>query len=409
MNASRYRALWMLCFCLLLGAVGCGCNETSTPDAAAGQNMLSDEELADGWILLFDGETLFGWKQASKANWKAADGVISVSEGEQGLLHTTSQFADYRLKVDFRSAEGTNSGVFLRTSPVPPAARDAVPTDVTGKCYELNIAGADNPFPTGSFVQRKKAEGDHQSTDWQTYDVTAEGGHFTVKLDGKLVLDYTDPKPIGRGFIGLQLNSGKVEFRNVKLKPLGLESIFNGKDLAGWKTYPEMESEFTVTKQGWMNVRNGKGQIETEGQYADFTLQLDVFVDGKALNSGIFFRCIPGEVMNGYESQIHNGCVDGDRSKPQDCGTGGIFHRQEARKVVADDFSWFHKTIHADGKHIAVWVNGYQVSDFTDNRKPDPNPRKGLRLEPGTIQIQGHDPTTNLSFRNFRITELPPR
>jgi hypothetical protein len=66
-------------------------------------------------------------------------------------------------------------------------------------------------------------------------------------------------------------------------------------------------------------------------------------------------------------------------------------------------------TIHADDKHMAGWVNGYQVSDWTDNRAPHENPRKGLRLEAGTIIIQGHDPTTDLSFRNLWISEIPER
>ena len=367
-------------------------------------NTLTPEELAQGWILLFDGETLFGWRAASEANWKVAEGVISADQGEPGLLVTTSQFGNYVLKVDFRSAPGTNSGVFLRTSPAPK------PAEVAGKCYELNIADpATSAFPTGSFVGRQRCRGDHQSTDWQTFEVTAAGGRFLVKLDGQEVLDYTDPKPLGRGFIGLQLNGGKIEFRNVKLKPLGLESLFNGKDLTGWKTYPEMKSRFTVTPEGWLNVKDGKGQLETEGLYADFTLQLEVFVNGKGLNSGIFFRSIPGDPMNGYESQIHNGYLEGDRSRPVDCGTGGIFRRQQARKVVADDFEWFYNTIHADDKHMAAWVNGYQVSDWTDPRPPDPNPRRGLRLEAGTIIIQGHDPTTDFSFRNLRIAEIPER
>ena len=138
-------------------------------------------------------------------------------------------------------------------------------------------------------------------------------------------------------------------------------------------------------------------------------MQLDVFINGRGINSGIFFRSIPGEVMNGYESQIHNGFVDGDRAKPADCGTGGIFRRQNARRVVAGEFEWFTKTIHADGPHMAVWVNGYQVSDWTDTRKPDKNPRRGLRLEPGTIIIQGHDPTTDFLFRNLRIAEIAER
>jgi len=398
MNAAKTQPLWAvsLGLTLLIAATGLG------RAAAAKPNTLTPEELAEGWTLLFDGETLFGWRPTSEANWEVADDAISVSQGEPGLLYTTSQFGDYVLKVDFRSAPGTNSGVFLRTSPKP--------TDVTSKCYELNIAdAADNPFPTGSFVKRQRCQGDHDGTDWQTFEVTADGAHLLVKLDGQVVLDYTDPKPVGRGYIGLQLNSGKVEFRNVKLKPLGLKSLFNGKDLSGWKTYPDMASKFTVTPEGWLNVKDGRGQLETEGQYADFTLQLEVFVNGAGLNSGVFFRSIPGDPMNGYEAQIHNGFVDGDRTKPKDCGTGGIFRRQDARKVVADDFEWFPMTLHVDDRHMAAWVQGVQVSDWADNRPPHENPRKGLRLEAGTIIIQGHDPTTDLSFRNLRIAEIPER
>ncbi len=372
------------------------------PSQAAEPNALSAEEIADGWILLFDGHTLFGWKAASKANWAVRDGAITANDGPEGLLCTTSQWGNYVLRVEFRAEKGANSGVFLRTSPQP--------TDVTTKCYELNIAdpGA-SEYPTGSFVQRKKAAGTFDTTTWRTFEVTADAGRFAVKLDGRPVLDYTDPKPLGRGFIGLQFRNGKVEFRNVKLKPLGAKSLFTGKDLSGWKTYPELPSVFTVTPEGWLNVKNGRGQLETAGQYADFTLRLDAFVNGKALNSGVFFRCIPGENMNGYECQIHNGFLDGDRNKPQDCGTGGFFRRQDARRVVANDFEWFTLTLHADGPHMAAWVNGYPVSDWTDTRPADPNPRKGLRLAAGTLMIQGHDPTTDLSFRNLRLAELPPR
>ncbi len=397
MHAGRFASALTILTCFVLTAA-----LTAGSLSAAEANTLTAEELADGWVLLFDGESTFGWRAANDVNWKVADGTIVATEGENGLLHTTSQFGNYQLKVDFRSAKGTNSGVFLRTPKVA--------TDVEKKCYELNIADAGtNPFPTGSFVQRLKAEGATDSEDWQTFDVTADGGHFVVKLDGKVVLDYTDPKPLGRGYIGLQFNTGKIEFRNVKLKPLGTKSLFNGKDLAGWKTFPEMASVFSVTDEGSLNVKNGKGMLESEGQYEDFTLQLECFVNGKKLNSGIFFRCIPGDTMNGYECQIQNGFKDDDRTKPDDCGTGGFFRRQNARKVVADDFTWFNMTLHADDKHMAAWVNGYQVSDWSDTRKPDPNPRRGLRLEAGTLQIQGHDPTTDLSFRNLRIAETPKR
>lgn len=370
---------------------------------AADANRLTPEEIADGWLLLFDGETLFGWKAESDANWSVQDGAIQVSEGAPGLLRTTAQFDNYVLKVDFKAAETTNSGVFLRTSPV--VVRD----DVKTKAYELNIAPPDNPFPTGGFVARAKAKEVKPSDEWRTFEVTLDGPQATVKLDGETVLEYTDEKKLGRGYIGLQLNSGPVQFRNVKLKPLGLKSLFNGKDLTGWKPHPSSKSQFTVADDGTLHVENGKGCLETADKFADFTLQLECRTQAQQLNSGVFFRCIPGEEMNGYESQIHNGFKDGDRTQPVDCGTGGIFRRVNARKVVADDEAWFSKTIVASGPHVAVWVNGYQVTDWADERKPHANPRSGLRLEAGTIQLQGHDPTTNLSFRNFRGGEITKR
>ncbi len=378
-------------------------DKAASPAAAATPEIeprLTEKELAEGWIQLFDGVTDYGWAAGSKADWKVADGVISVTSGEQGLLHTTSQWADFVLKVDFRSTKETNSGIFLRT----PAA----PKDPAKDCYELNIADASiSKFPTGSFVAHKRGEDVPFKDAWQTYEVTAEGGHFHVLLDGKLVCDFTDEHPLTRGFIGLQYNTGKCEFRNIRLKPLGIKSLFNGKDLSGWKEYPNYPSKFTVAKEGEISLKNGKGQLETEGKYADFVFQIEVQSNGKHLNSGVFFRSIPGDYQNGYECQIQNGYKDDDRNKPEDCGTGGIYRRQNARRVMSDDFAWFPMTIAASGNHMAAWVRGVQVSDFTDTRAPNNNPRNGLRTEAGTIILQGHDPTTDFQFRNIRAGELP--
>jgi hypothetical protein len=125
------------------------------------------------------------------------------------------------------------------------------------------------------------------------------------------------------------------------------------------------------------------------------------------LNSGVFFRCLPGEFWSGYEAQIRNQWEGNDRTKPVDYGTGGIYNHQPARKVVSSDHEWFTMTIIAQGKHMAVWVNGYQTADFTDNRPPDKSGRKGSMVEKGAISLQGHDPSTDLSFRHIRIAEVP--
>ena len=376
------------------------------PPVTESPRLLSDQDLADGWISLFDGQTLFGWSAHSDANWRVEQGTIVADEGSVGLLCTTTQFADFQLRVDFLPEATTNSGVFLRTAPV------ITPDDVTTECYELNIAPADNPFPTGSLVGRQKITGDFHRAQWQTFLVTAQGDRVDIQLDGEQILSYQDKQPIQRGRIGLQFNAGRIAFRNVEIKPLGLQPLFNGKDLSGWKEYPDMATRFSVANDGTLTARNqgeGRGQLETEKIFGDFTLQLEAMTHAPHLNSGIFFRCIPGEVMNGYESQIHFGFEAGDRRQPADCGTGGIFRRQNARLVVGDDQTWVHQTLIADGPHMAAWVNGYPVSDWTDERAADPNPRRGKRLEPGTLMLQGHDATTHLSFRNLKIVEIPKR
>jgi len=375
--------------------------EASDAPATEAPQLLTEEELTEGWVALFDGKTLFGWQATTNANWRVENGSIVVDQGAPGLLCTTTTFGDYVLKAEFRSAPKTNSGIFLHTP--------LKPLDPASDCYELNIADSDNPFPTCSLVKRLKAEGNFDSDDWQAYEVTVSGDKVVVKLDGQQTLEYVDPAPLRRGHIGLQLNQGRAEFRNIKLKPLNLVSMFNGRDLTGWRTPPDSISKFSVTDEGHLNVKDGRGQLETEASYGDFVMQLECISHAPQLNSGIFFRCLPGEPMQGYESQIHNGFKNGDRRQPVDCGTGGIFRRVNARLVAADDLQWFTKTIIADGPHFSTWVNGYQVVDWTDERPPHANPRQGLRLEPGTIMIQGHDPTTNLSFRRLRIAELARR
>lgn len=366
------------------------------------ENLLTREKAFDGWIRLFDGKSLYGWKQSTEADWKVVDGAIRVTTGKRGLLRTTTQFDHFILQLQFRAADATNSGVFVRTSPSPRSP--------ASDCYEINIAPRENPFPTGSIVGRKKYGGGIDPTEsaWQQMQIHCEAGQVTVKVNGKTTADYRDPNPLGKGYIGLQFNSGTVEFRNIYLKPLRLMSMFNGKSLAGWKASPEMKSRFSVA-DGELRVIDGPGQLESRSQFANFIMQLKVKTHAPELNSGIFFRCIPGEKMNGYESQIHNGILQGSQTLPKDFGTGGIFRRKPARLVVAKDEEWLVKTIIAEGPHFSTWVNGTQVCDWTDQRKPNINPRRGYRAKKGTIMIQGHDPTTDISFKDIWIRELADR
>ena len=369
-------------------------------------NRPTAAEAADGWISLFDGGSLFGWRATDPdTSWRVDDGTIVADGAPPGLLLTTSDFADFELRCDVRVAAGGNSGLFLRTIPAP--------TDPTRDCYEFNVCDTHPAFPTGGLVGLAKPSvptaGDGR---WLACRVRAQGSRITAWLDGTQVLDYVDDRPRARrrGCIGLQHNDGTVAFRNVLLKPLGADPLCNGRDLTGWHEVPGGTSRFTVA-DGAIHAAGGRGFIETDATWADFVLQARVRTNGPGLNSGIFFRALRGTAekpSEGYELQIHNGFRDGDRTKPVDFGTGGIYRRVPARRVVGDDGAWQTLTLAASGRHLAAWVDGEQVTDWTDDRPADDNPRKGARTAAGHVSLQGHDPTTDLDFRDLTVAALPP-
>jgi len=375
--------------------------EAPSPD---GHNRLTRDELSAGWIRLFDGHTLFGWQPNSPTHWRVSDGVVSADGEEKGLLVTTTRWSDYELRCDFRVAAGGNSGLFLRT-PV-------TPKNPAADCYELNICDTHPQYKSASLVGRAQpttaitADGE-----WHTFHVTVSGPQVAVKFDDQPVTEYTDDTaaPLTSGFIGLQMNGGKAEFRNVFLRPLAATDLFDGQSLAGWRVVPTSKGEFQVD-DGTIRITGGRGFLETERTAGNFVLQFEAITHGDALNSGIFFRAMPGTEQNpshGYEFQIQNGVKNGDRTQPADFGTGAIFRRVAARRVISSDREWLAATLVADGPHVTTWVDGVQVIDWTDERPANENPREGLRLEPGHFSLQAHDPTTNLQFRNLRLADLP--
>jgi hypothetical protein len=345
--------LWALVLLWIAASAASAAGEKAKP------NTLVPKEIADGWILLFDGETTFGWKIEGEA--KVENEVLVVGGAKATKAETTTAFD-----------------------------------------WQGNL---DHPFEMEtSWEGEKPPRFLLPGNEWASLNDASKGKFFPQKVTYKgATRRPVPPKPLA-----VEVPAGsKLLLRNVKYRPLSLNPIFNGKDLSGWKEIAGRPSKYTVTANGELNVKNGPGDLQTEGQWADFILQLDVIANGKHLNSGVFFRCLPGQFWSGYEAQIRNQWQGDDRTKPVDFGTGAIYNRQPARKVVSDDGQWFTMTIIAQGNHMAVWVNGYQVTDFTDTRPPRNNARRGAKLDQGPISLQGHDPTTNLSFRNMRVAELP--
>ena len=383
-------------------------------------NTLTPKEIADGWILLFDGETTFGWKATNDSQWTIAEGMLAPQAKTTGALVTTTAFNDYEISLAFQAKKGGYPQVVVsRGMDVQPKKVESVGRVPPGSSGET----------TTSYVVPLQDMG----KGWSQLRMTVKGGNVVASSFegpiGEFGLKMSPISSFGTSHIALAGNGFVV--RNIKLKPLGTKPLFNGKDLTGWKKFEanpkQAKSQFSVTKDGWLTIKDGPGDLQTEGAWADFVLQLDCRTNGDGLNSGVFFRCIPGQYQNGYEAQINNKHAAKPKSytideyDPEnhklkskkkldnwsaDYGTGAIYRRVPARLSAAKDREWFTMTVVAHGRHIATWVNGIQVVEWDDNRPLHENPRNGCRLEKGPISLQGHDPTTDLNFRNIRLAEL---
>ncbi len=371
---------------------------------------LSRKEIEEGWLMLFDGESTFGWAAVDGAKWSVFNGMVYPQADAAGPLVTTTEFGDGELRLEYRVREDRKFQVLVgcdaRGQAWPGSHVETLPNfgGLTTAVLTVRNGEVSNRFELSSFF------GGIASATAKT----GEGG--------------PKPPPI-RGHIAL--NGQGAYFKSIKFRPMGARPLFNGRDLSGWKEFKgdKYKSKFTV-KDGEIGLKDGPGDLQTEEQWADFVLQLECKSNGNHLNSGVFFRALPGEYQQGYECQIRNEFKDEptqeytievydpktnelkEKVKQKfaavDYGTGAIYRRQPARKGIAKDGEWFTLTVIAHGRHMATWVDGVQVTDWTDNRPLDKNARNGCRLEKGAISLQGHDPTTDLNFRNIRIAELPP-
>jgi hypothetical protein len=326
-----------------------------------------------GTLLLFDGKSALGWNVDGEA--KVDKGILILGGAKQTKAEPTSHFRGGELSFESLSDN---------------------PKDVSLEVFGERVAVGDSK------------EG------WRTQ---------TSKVSGS---DLRTAPPL---VITVPAGS-KVQLRNVRFTPKLDEVLFNGKDLTGWKelSIKEKKSKYAITKEGWLNIKDGPGDLQTTGTYDDFVLQLECISNGKHLNSGVFFRSIPDKTWAGYEAQIRNEFTEkpaqkytvedydpkthkllGKRtiaSNAVDFGTGAIYRRVPARKQLSKDGEWFTMTILAHGRHIASWVNGVQVVDWFDHRPENDSGRNGYRSAAGAISLQGHDPTTDLSFRNLRLGKL---
>jgi len=184
-------------------------------DAQQGANTLSPAEAKAGWTLIFDGRTLSGLLPNGEADWKVENGTLTATKGT-GFLITPKSYGNFELKADFWADKAVNSGIFIRCAEGTPGAV---------ACYEVNIFDAHAEWPTGSVnnVKTVLPERPNTTEKWNTFEITADGSHLVIKINGKTTVDARDERR-ANGTIALQEGganaSGLIRFRNVKIRPL---------------------------------------------------------------------------------------------------------------------------------------------------------------------------------------------
>ncbi|HUB61953.1 MAG TPA: DUF1080 domain-containing protein [Puia sp.] len=194
-----------------------------------------------GWIQLFDGKDLNGWKHVGPGSMTVENGLIR-GHGGMGLLYWTGgKLGNCKIKVVFKMRDmNDNSGVFIRI-PIEPR-EEWMPVHYG---YEVQIdnhpetSNEDEYHITGTLysLTRPLAKPGKPGPEWNTMEITLDGPRTIVYVNGRKVTDYTEGQPVparkfdfepqrGRrpnsGWIGLQNHSDNdvVYFKEVAMKPL---------------------------------------------------------------------------------------------------------------------------------------------------------------------------------------------
>jgi hypothetical protein len=171
-----------------------------------------------GWITLLDSNKMGDWDAVGTANWEMKDGAVTADkllEGKDpGYLVSKNSYKDFQIRAEFWTDEEANSGVFIRC--------DQSKKIDAKICYEVNIYDKrpDPSYGTGAIVGVAKVDPMPKAAGkWNTYEITAQGPHLVIVLNGQKTADVQDSTHLG-GPLALQYGSGVVKFRKVQIKPL---------------------------------------------------------------------------------------------------------------------------------------------------------------------------------------------
>ncbi|MDD4269635.1 MAG: DUF1080 domain-containing protein [Pirellulaceae bacterium] len=194
--------------------VGYGAEEANSAAPALG---VAEQEAAEGFVSLFDGKTLNGWRGATDG-YVAEGGLLICKKKGGGRLMTTEEFGDFVFRFEFKLEPGGNNGVSVRGHEIQildddaPGHRNLKPCQYHGSIYCKVAAKRGHTRPAG---------------EWNSEEISCQGSRWKVTVNGAVVVDVDLATVAGaeslarrtKGPLGFLGHGARVEFRNLRVKP----------------------------------------------------------------------------------------------------------------------------------------------------------------------------------------------
>lgn len=228
------------CVCVLAS-----CLFASSTSATAAEVKSVEQLKADGFVRLFNGKNLDGWRNPyGHGEAKVVDGEIHLQADKKFFLVTEKEFSNFQVIIDIHLPEGpANSGVMFRCHAEPNKAYgyqaecDGSDRCWSGGLYDEGRRGWVWPSKKGrtkvqeflkyeqesqDFFKKPEIKGALKRNGWNRYDVKCVGDHITIHLNGIKITDLKDSTD-AKGFIAIQHHGEKGQtyrFRNLMIKEL---------------------------------------------------------------------------------------------------------------------------------------------------------------------------------------------
>jgi hypothetical protein len=232
------RTVWLAIFVVLIAAA-----PTRAADKESNDNVLTEKEKSDGWVLLFDGKTTTGWmttKEKPLDNKHVQDGSLNPHPCEYMLVHN-QVWDNFRLALDFKISKKCNSGIFFRTFPLTP--RPGKDVGFNGMEIAIDDTREADYHDSGAIYDLVKPAKNAMKpvSEWNHLVLTCDRNRITIEVNGEPVtkMDLDEwgemfKRPDGtahkfdvaykshprKGYIGLQDHGSDCWFKNIKLLPL---------------------------------------------------------------------------------------------------------------------------------------------------------------------------------------------